>query len=431
MSDQIAPAAATPTQAAPPASPSIDQASALSQLLGFGDEPAKPAPKPEPAAEAKLEPKPGESRSVVPKVKEPIDPLDEADFDEVKLNSPEAIKAARERLLKARAQQAELTRASHRAHGAAGRREAAVERREAEVEKEKAAVVAYDRAFKASIADMQSGDPDKFLTAIHRLGNVGDPAGFWRTISLKLASGGTFSEAEKKAAQADPEIQRRLEQIEQAVKGKQEADEIAEMDQRLAAVKARNLDIARNEAAAPAVSEFARNPNTSEAAKEVLALTMDLAFRQTKQPIGVGDACAVLERTFAENPRVAAYATDPRTANYTVQSIEEIVTKYRQDGRPIDIRRACEILEENLAVHLELSQRANGTAQARTDRENETAGSVPEAGRAPSQEPPKPATTQATIPATLSTSPGGAQRRMSEEEMKREQIRQLEAAGFF
>lgn len=381
MSDQAAPAAATSTPAAPPAPPSIDQASALSQLLGFGDEPAKPAPKSEPVAEAKPEPKPGESKSVVPKVKEPIDPLDEADFDETKLNSPEAIKAARERLLKARAQQAELTRASHRAHGAAGRREAAVERREQEVEREKAAVVAYDRAFKASIADMQSGDPDKFLTAIHRLGNVGDPAGFWRTISLKLASGGTFTEAEKKQAQADPEIQRRLEQIEQAVKGKQQAEEEAAFDAQVAQVKQRNLEFA------------AKNEET---------------------------------------PRVVAYASDPRTADYTKDALAEIMlSMHRQHGRPIDIRRACEILEENLAVHLELSQRANGTAQARTDRENETAGSVPEAGRAPSQEPPKPATTQATIPATLSTSPGGAQRRMSEEEMKREQIRQLEAAGFF
>jgi hypothetical protein len=378
MSEQAA-AAPAPTQNAPAAPPSVDL-DAFSKLLDLDDAPkAAPAPeaKPEPAATAK----PGESRSVVPKVKEPIDPLDEADFDETKLSSPAALKAARDRLLKARQQQVELTRASHRAHGAAGRREAAVERREQEVEQEKAAIVAYDRAFKASLSDMQSGDPDKFLTAIHRLGNVGDPAGFWRNISLKLASGGTFTEKEKAQAQADPEIQRRLQQIEDAVLGKQQAEQEASFKSQEEQLKARNLEFATKHEA---------------------------------------------------TPRVTAYATDPRTAEYTKEALAEIMlSAYQQHGRPIDIRRACEILEENLAVHFELSQRADGTAQARTNRENETTGSVPEAGRAPSQEPPKPATSQATIPATLSGSPGGAQRRLSEEELKREQIRQLEAAGFF
>lgn len=382
MSDQVAPAAATSTPAAPPAPPSVDMA-ALSKLLDLDDAPAAPAPaKPEPAKpEPKAEAKPAESKSVVPKVKEPIDPLDESDFADDKLSSPEAIKAARERLLKARAQQVELTRAAHRSHGAAGRRESVVEKKEADLAQKEAAIVAYDRTFKANMEDLQSGDAEKFLTAIHRLGNVGDPAGFWRTVSLKLASGGTFSEAEKKKAQDDPEIQRRLKQIEDAVLGKQQQDEEAEFNRQVETIKTRNLEFAAKHEA---------------------------------------------------TPRVVAYASDPRTAEYTKEALAEIMlSMHRQHGRPIDIAKACGILEENLAVHFELSQRADGTAQARTNRENETTGLEPEAGRAPSQEPPKPATSQATIPATLSTSPGGAQRRMSEEELKREQIRQLEAAGFF
>jgi hypothetical protein len=383
MSEQAAPAAATATPAAPPAPPSVDM-SAFSKLLDLDDapaapEPAKPEPKPEarPAAEAK----PGESKSVVPRIKEPIDPLDEADFDETKLSSPEAIKAARERLLKARQQQVELTRAAHRAHGAAGRREAVIQRREQETAQKEAAIVAYDRAFKSSIEDLQSGDADRFLTAIHRLGNVGDPAGFWRNVSLKLASGGTFTEAEKKQAQADPEIQRRLQQIEDAVLGKQRAEEDAAFEQQVETAKRNNLAFAAKHEA---------------------------------------------------TPRVVAYASDPRTADYTKEALAEIMlSMHRQHGRPIDIASACGILEENLAVHFELSQRANGQPSGQTNRENETTGSVPEAGRAPSQEPPKPATTQPTIPATLSNSPGGAARRLSEDELKREQIRQLEAAGFF
>lgn len=375
MSEQT-PAADT-AQAATAAPPSVDL-DAFASLMGIDDAPkAAPAPKDPPKAEPQTAAKPGESRSVVPRAKEPIDPLDEADFDEAKLASPAALKAARERLMKARQQQVELTRASHRAHGAAGRREAAVERREAEVEQEKAAVVAYDRAFKANLVDMQSGDAEKFLTAIHRLSNVGDPAGFWRNISLKLASGGTFTEKEKEQAQADPEIQRRLQQIEDAVLGRQKQESDATFNAQVEQAKTRNFDFAAKNEATPRVMAYATDERTSAMVKEDLALIMQEHFDRTK--------------------------------------------------RPLTVAQACETLEENLAVHFELSQRANG----HTNRENETTGSGPEAGRATSQEPPKPALSQATIPATLSNSPGGAQRHLSEDELKREQIRQLDAAGFF
>jgi hypothetical protein len=105
---------------------------------------------------------------------------------------------------------------------------------------------------------------------------------------------------------------------------------------------------------------------------------------------------------------------------------------YKSTKKPLTVEQACETLEKNLAVHFELSQRANGTAQASTNRENGTTGFEPEAGRATSQEPPKPATSQATaLPANLSTSPGAALRPLSEEELEKQQIRQLEAAGFF
>ncbi len=367
-------AAAAPASAASPAPPSVDM-DAFAKLLDLDDAPApaaKEEPKPEPAAA-----KPGESRSVVPKTKEPIALPEDSDLSDEKLGSPAAIRAANERLRKAHEQLKEFNRASHRSHGAAGRREAAVERREAEVAQEKAAVVAYDRTFKASMEDMRSGDADRFLTGFQRLAQAGEPTALWREISLKLASNGTFSEAEKKQAQADPEIQRRLQQIENAVLGRQQAEAEAQFEAQIEQAKARNFEFAtKNEA----------------------------------------------------TPRVVAYATDERTAQFTKEALAEIMEEhFAKTKRPLTVAQACETLEANLRVHFELSQRADGN----TTREKETAGSAPEAGRATSQDTPKPATNQATIPATLSTSPGGAQRRLSEEELKREQIRQLDAAGFF
>ena len=375
MSDQVAVSVQTP--AAPPA---VDMAS-FSQLLGLDDAPATknaPAPRAEPAKPAVAGT--GGDKSVVPKLKEPIDPLDEADFDEAKLSSPAAMKAARDRLVKARAAAAELTRAAHRSHGAAGTREKAVVRRETEVERREGTAAAYERAFQAGMVDLQSGDPDRFLTAIHRLGNVGDPAGFWKTVSLKLASGGTFTEAEKREAKADPEIQRRLEQLEQTLRGQNESTtqrENAEHEHRVEQLRTQNFETA------------AKNEAT---------------------------------------PLVMAYASDPRTAAHVKSGIAKIMTEHFAETKmPLTVAQACETLEEELKLHYELSQRADGNA----NREKGTTSSGLEAGRVTSQEPPKPGTSQATIPATLSTSPGGAQRPMSEDEARAEQIRQLTAAGFY
>jgi hypothetical protein len=330
MSEQ---AAAAAPQTAPTAPTAVDM-QAFSALLDLDDAPKVPAAPPAAAPVAQVSDSKASGAASAPSDKAPLDPLDPADFEDDKLASPEAIKAARERIQKAQRQALELTRAAHRAHGAAKGRETKLANREATVNQREGAIAAYDRAFQANLADLQSGDADKFLTAIHRLGNVGDPAGFWKHVSLKLASGGTFTEAEKKQAQADPEIQRRLSQLEQALQSEREQKEraqLSDLDQQIASAKARNLELAT------------KNEST---------------------------------------PRVVAYATDPRTAEYTREALAEIMQEYwTSNKKHLTVQQACAQLEQNLAVHFELSQRANGN----TNRENGTTGSVPEAGRATSQ----------------------------------------------
>ncbi len=324
-----------------------------------------PAGKSTPAAVSKEEPAdPGELDE---------DPLDDKHYTEEALNTPEKREAARARLFKHLNAVKEMTRKAHKAHGAAGRREASIEKREKAVEQREATAAAYDRAFQASLSDLQSGDPDRFLTGLHRLSNVGDPAGFWRTISLKLASGGTFTEKEKAQVQADPELRRRLDMLEQGIRQRQEADNETLIEQ----AKARNLQLATQ--------------NTA-------------------------------------TPRVVAYASDPRTADATRDALAQIMFDYHErTGRTLTVPQACAELESSLAVHYELSQRADG----KTNGEKETAGPGPDAGRETSKDPPKPDAQPRTIPAQLGASPAAAVRPLTEREQREATVQGLDAIGFW
>jgi hypothetical protein len=330
--------------------------------------PAAPAPKQAPPAVAAAK------EDAKPELADEDDPLDEKHFTEEALSTPEKREAARKLLFKHLDAVKDMTRKAHRAHGAAGKREEQIVRREAAVTQREHTAAAYDRAFQANLSDLQSGDPERFLTGLHRISNVGDAAGFWRNISLKLASGGTFTEKEKQQAQADPEIQRRLSQLEGALQGRA----VAEVDAQIETAKARNLQLATQ--------------NTA-------------------------------------TPRVVAYATDPRTAEATRDALAEVmVSTHRQTGRPIDIGRACAILEESLAVHYELSQRADG----QTNGVKETTGPEPDAGRATSKDlPPKPGEQPRTIPAQLGASPAAAVRPLTEREQREATVQALDASGFF
>lgn len=389
MSEAVA-AAVTETAAVQAPPPETDPADALAALLD-GPVARKSAPAPEktsPKTEKSPE-KPAESgqNSKEPDhlaaangrkpPKEPIDPLDPADFAPEKLGTPEAIQAAAERVQKAQRQALELTRAAHRAHAAAERREKQLKTGEQQVSDREARAAAWERAVSTAIDDLESGDGERFLTAVGKLSKSGDPVGFWRNASLSLAKGEKLKPQQAAQAAADPELAARLERLEQVL----QAGQTQTHEQQLEALKDRNFEAAKGNAETKRVQVYANDPRTAPAIREELARIMELA--------------------------------------------------YRQDGRPIDIGEACRRLESNLAVHFELSQRADGTAQARTNHENETTGSEPDAGRETSKDFPKPETSQATIPAALSSAPASAHRSMNEEEQRRLQIRQLENLGIF
>jgi hypothetical protein len=304
-----------------------------------------------------------------------VDPLAEELYADEKLSTPEGIKAAREAIKVARAKAAELTRAAHRAHGTAEKREKDFERAKQQTLAEKHRTGQLSAFQQAAVTDLQSGDPQKFLTAIQRLTGAGDPAGFWRDVSLKLASGGTFTPAEQKQAQKDPEVQAKLAQLERFAASIQERED----NQRIEQLKTQNYEFAKSSDAHPHLQSFATA--YPEQAREGIAAVM----------------------------------------------LEEM----QRTGRPIDTRTACGIIEQSLAARYELSPRADG----QTNREKVTTSPVLDAGRATSGiEPPKPGTAPSapvTIPASLSSAPAGASRAQTSDELKAAQIRQLQAMGFY
>lgn len=401
---EAAAAAITETAAdqAPP--PETDPADALAALLE-GPVARKSAPVPEKTA-PKTEKSPEKSAEKGPNSKEPDhlaaangrkppkepeDPLNEGDFAPEKLNSPEAMAAAAERIVKARRQAAEFMRASHRSHAAAEKREHKLTEREQTVAERERRASIIERAQSESqkaLDDLETGDVDAFLQGVAKLKKTTDPIGFWKQVSLAVAQGKPVPKQQQAQADANPDLAARLERLEQHVNGKVELEQSTAFETARAELMDRNLEAAKGNSETKLVQLYASDPRTAAAVREELAVIMETAagFRKSK---------------------------------------------YRQDGRPIDIAEACRRLESNLAVHFELSQRADGTAQARTNRENETTGSEPDAGRETSKDFPKPETSQATIPAALSSAPASAHRSMNEEEQRRLQIRQLENLGIF
>lgn len=358
---QAAPAATAATIA-----PSVDMA----QFAALMNLPADPAPQSAPAA-------PSPAAEATPAAAAPavVDPLAEELYADDKLATPEGIKAAREAIQAARAKATELTRAAHRAHATAEKRERDFAKTKESVLAEKHRTGQLSAFQQAAVADLQSGNPERFLTAVQRLTGTADPSGFWRDVSLKLASGGTFTPEEKRQAQKDPEVQAKLAQLEQFARSIQEREE----DQQLEQLKTQHYEFAKTSAAHPHLAAFAAaHPE------------------QTRE----GIAAVMLE-------------------------------EFQRIGRPVDISTACGIIEASLAARYELSPRADG----QTNREKVTTSPGLDAGRAPSgTEPPKPESATSapvTVPASLTSAPAGASRAQTPEELRAAQIRQLEASGFF
>lgn len=388
----------TPAPAAPP--PEAAQADALADLLNLnGKSKAAPAADKsltdgEKPAEKQLD-KDGKSKEPDHLAaangrkppKEPEDPLDEGDFAPEKLNSPEAVKAAAERIVKARRQAAEFMRASHRSHAAAEKREAKNDQREAalaEREKRASIIERHQGEKQKALDDLEGADPDTFLQSIATLKKTTDPVGFWKQCTLAIAQGKPIPKQQQAQAEANPELAARLERLEQHLQRGMDQS----FEQQVEQLKDVNLQAATQHAETPFVQVFASDPTTAAACREELAVIMETA------------------------------------AGYRKSS-------YQHDGRPIDIGEACRRLEERLKRNFELSQRANGKAQAGTNREKETASPGLDVGRETNTALPKPETSQATIPASLSSAPASANRPMNEEELKEWQIRQLDAVGFF
>lgn len=380
MSEQAA-AAVTETAPSAPAAPAGIDMEAFSSLLNLepGKAKAESVEKlPQVAEKPTKEPEHLAAANGRKLPKEPLDPLD---FDPEKLSTPDELKAVSERIIKARRQALELIRSSHNAIAHAERLKRQQTERDAKLTERETRVAAWERVVSTSVDDLESGDSERFLTAVGKLSKSGDPAGFWRNAALSLAKGEKLKPAQAAQAAADPELKARLEALENQLTAKQHAEFTAQVE----SIKDRNLEAAKGNDETPMVKAFAADPETADQIREELAVIMETAAGLRK-------------------------------------------STYQHDGRPIDIGTACGRLEERLRRTFELSQRADGKANG----EKGTAGSAPEAGRAPSNEhSPKPETSQATIPAALSSAPVSADRPMTEEELRKQQIRQLDAIGFF
>jgi hypothetical protein len=364
----------------------------MTELAASAPEPAAPAPNPDailsafintPREAPKAEPTPAETpaKGKEPEHlaaangrKPPKEPLDPLDFDPETLKTPEEMNAVKERIIKARRQALELTRASHRSHAAAEQRERKLLAKEQGVSERETRVAAWERVVSTSVDDLESGDSERFLTAVGKLSKSGDPAGFWRNAALSLAKGEKLKPAQAAAVEADPELKQRLTALEQQLTGQRDAEFTAQIEH----LKNRNLEAAK----------------TNEA-----------------------------------SPRVAIYAGDERAAPAIRERLAEImVAGAKERGRPLTIQEACASLEEELSVHFELSQRADG----QTTREKETTSPALESGRdSRAALPTKPETTPVTIPASLSSAPGSATRRRTEAETRAWQIAEAERLGLF
>ena len=348
----------TTTTTEAPATPAATGDLDLNSLLG-DIVPSEPAAEAAPATQAE---------AAKPAANVPVDPLAEELYAEDVLVTPEQAREARKLLAGERAKIAELRKKALNAHAAAEKREAKLRRREEAVGGRETRVEAFERHQSAVQADLESGDPERYLTAVARSSKSADPASFWKKCSMKLASGGKFTEAERQAVQADPELKAEVMAMKQYFIQQQEQAEAAQIE----ALKDRNLGYAQKSEAHPYVQLYA-----------------------TEQPDDVREALAQI-----------------------------MVSTHQQTGQPIDIATACGKLEASLKAQYELSQRVGG----KTDGEKGTAGSGPDAGRESSGETPKPETaTRAptTVPASLTATQGQARRALTEREHRDQLVNSL------
>src|SRR5262245_28561314 len=319
MSEQTAPAAAPAAETAPPApaGDGIDLdafSAALNLEPGKPKEASKPAEtKPEPPKQTK-EP---EHLAAANGRKPPKEPLDPLDFDPEALKTPAELNAVKERIIKARKQALDLIRSSHNAIAQAERLKRQHTEKDRTLTERETRVAAWERLVSTAVDDLESGDSERFLTAVGKLSKSGDPVGFWKNAALSLAKGEKLKPAQAAQAAADPELKRRVDALEQHMSGQA----TAEYNARVEAAKDQNFRIARGaQATYPRLAALAGSDEYASEVREALARVMT-----------------------AEHAEITKGMSDAEAA--------------RTPG--IDISRACEILETQLTKQFELSQRAD------------------------------------------------------------------------
>lgn len=338
----------------------------------------------EPAAETKSKPA---REPVAGYVDGYVDPLDEAMFTDEALANPAKLQEARELLRKEMATAKDMRQKAHNARAKAERRESKFKGKKGDTLAKEAALRAQEARLQADIADMQQGDPNRFIQAIGRLSNNPDPAKWWReNVATALAKGEPFK---AKAAEIPKEIQDQLD----AIKAERESEKQA-----------------------------AAQYQNAQAEAQIQQLRIEQ----------VNTA-----RTFDDLPQVAHLAHErPAVVDARLSAIR--MEHYQQHGTAIDIRGACALLEGEIRSHYELLQRAGNPSGAMNGGRG-AAGQAPGQAGKPEQIA-KPASAQSspsrqqylnTLPSSLTSEPAANKRGLTSSEKQAADIEAFERLGIF
>lgn len=314
-----------------------------------------------------------------------VDPLSDEHFDEARLSTPDGIRAARELLQSELRSAKDIRQKAHNARAEAERREGKFKNTKQQTLADKAAVNAQANMLRSELAEIQSGDPARFTSAIARLANKSDdPIGFWREVATHIATG------KKPEAQQSPELKEMRDEIERM---KQE-----KVQERTAA---QEYDLDRQIMAA-------RHAQIEEA------------------------------KTYTDLQFVSRFASE-QPALVDARLVEIRQEHHRRTGQPLDLRVAADSLENEIRSHFELLQRA-GNPNGAMNGEREAAASVAGLARQPERQiakpepvPSAPAQNRSVpgIPASLAAAPASNTRPLSKAEEKAAITAALEKMGLF
>jgi len=319
-----------------------------------------------------------------------VDPLDEADFSDDKLATPEGVRAARA-VIQAQVKEAlRIRTAANNRVAEATRREEKLGKTKNSVLGEKQATVAQTQMLQRELQDLQSGDPEKFIQVIGRLANAKDPYEFWNKTAIALAKG---KPVEADAEPAIPKaVQERLDRIEAERAAEKEAQSQAQV---------------------------------SRAEQDIF----NLRVRQVEEAT-----------TFTDLVHVSALAADIEHVPLIDARLVAIKQEhFAKHGTPIDTRAACGILEAEIQSHFELLQRS-GNPSGVLNGERGAAAPVAGQARPPERQIAKPEPTPSAsaqnrsataIPASLAAVASTTTRARTKAEKDAATIAGLESLGVF